>query len=182
VQTLRELLEHELQSVASLEHALAEALTDLADESAKKDIRTTFLRQHRLARKEFRRLELAGQRLDCELVPARSPALEGILREKEAFVGLAPTDELLDYYHLQLAARLTHYVIGAYEGLVQTADRLGLVRVAQALRANLGEKRGALSGLRGLAQSFEVAFRQAGGVLEPVPPERTEQARRPRAG
>jgi ferritin-like metal-binding protein YciE len=170
VQTLRELLGHELQAVAALEHGLVVALQDLADESAKKDVRTTFLRQQRQTVKHLKRLERLGARLGGAAEPARSPALEEMLRDKEAFVAADPTDELLDYYNLQLAARITHYAIGAYEGLVETAaDRLQLPRVAHPLRAILEEKRGFLTTLRERARDFHVAFRQTGGVLEPAP-------------
>lgn len=177
MQTLRELLGHELRAVAALEHGLAVALQELADESAKRDVRKAFLREQRQTQRHLKRLERLGARLGGA-EPARSPALEGMLREKEAFVASAPTDELLDYYNLQLAARVTQYAVGAYEGLVETAaDRLQLPRVAHPLRGNLEEKRGALTALRELARSFDVAFRQTGGVLEPAPRARRDGPR-----
>ncbi len=177
MQTLRELFDAELASVAALERGLGVAFADLADESARKDIRRAFLRLQRQTLKGVKRLERVAEALRQPAEADRSLALDGILREKEAFVAAAPTDELLDYYNLQLAARLLRYAAGAYEGAIETAERLQLPRVAHALRANLEEKLAALTELHDLTHAFEVAFRQAGGVLEPVPPERKARDR-----
>jgi ferritin-like metal-binding protein YciE len=177
VQTLRELLEHELQAVEALERGLARAFQDLADESAKKDVRQAFLRQQRITEKVRKRLARIGGRLrdGDEARPVPSFALEGMLREKEAFLAAAPRDALLDYYNLQLAARITQYAIAAYQGLVETAERLELLREAHPLRGNLEEKRAALSTLQELARGFDVAFRETGGVLQAVPKARQKQ-------
>jgi ferritin-like metal-binding protein YciE len=178
VQTLRELLEHELRAVAALEHGFAVALQDLAEESARKEVRKAFARQQRQTGKALKRLErIVGLLRLPAAQPPRAPVLEGALQEKEAFVARAPTDELLDYYDLQLASRLTHYAAATYECLVEAAERLQLPRVAHALRANLEEKRGLLTELATLTREFAVAFRQAGGVLQPLPPDHREQTR-----
>jgi ferritin-like metal-binding protein YciE len=179
VQTLQELLDHEFRALAALEHRLAAVLQDLADESANKEVRKVFLRQQRQARKALQRLQRVAGHL--RLPPAEpgthAPVVEGLLREKEALVAGAPTDELLDYYNLQLAVRLTQAAAAAYEGVVETAERLQVLRVAQGLRANLEEKRTLLSDLAAQTRAFAVTFRQTGGVLQPLPPARREQAR-----
>jgi ferritin-like metal-binding protein YciE len=177
VQTLRELFEHDLRAVVAFEHGLAQALQDMADESAKKDVGRAFLRQMRQTQKEIKRLDRVGARPPGKAETAPAPALDGVLREKEAFVGTAPTDELLDYYNLRLAGRLAEYAAVVYEGLLETAERLQLVRPSHLLRANLEEKRAALSALHTLTRDYQVAFRETGGVLQPVPEERREQAK-----
>ena len=54
---------------------------------------------------------------------------------------------------------------------------LQVLRVAQGLRANLEEKRTLLSDLAAQTRAFAVTFRQTGGLLQPLPPARREQAR-----
>jgi ferritin-like metal-binding protein YciE len=174
VQTLRELFEHDLQAVVALERGLAAALQDMAEESAKKDVRQAFLRQQRQTLRRLKRLDRVAARPEGE--PAPSPVVEGVLRAKERFVAAAPADQLLDYYSLQLAARLLHYAVAAHEGLVETAERLQLKRVVPVLRANLEEERAALSDLAALTREFHVTFRQAGGLLQPVPPAQKQRA------
>ena len=175
--TLRELFEHELRAAAAFERGLVQALQDMAEESANKAVTRAFLRQVKQTQKQVGRLEKVGEHLRRKPEPADSPALEGVLREKEAFVGTAPADELLDYYNLQVAGRLAEYAAAVYEGLVATAERLQLPRASHLLRANLEEKRAALSALRALTREYEVAFRETGGVLQPVPPGRLRQAK-----
>jgi ferritin-like metal-binding protein YciE len=177
VQTLRELFEHEVRAAAAFEGGLVQALQDMADESAKKDVARALLREMRQTRKQLRRLEKVAEHLRGKPEAAASPVLEGVLREKEAFVGTAPSDELLDYYNLQVAGRLAEYAAAVYEGMLATAEWLQLLHVGHLLRANLEEKRTALSGLRTLAREYEVTFRETGGVLQPVPPERVRQAK-----
>jgi ferritin-like metal-binding protein YciE len=177
VQTLRELFEHELRAVAAFERGLTQALQDMADESAKKDVSRAFVRQMKQTERQVKRLEKVGERLQWTPEPAPSPALDGVLREKEAFVAAAPTDDLLDYYNLRVAARLAEYAAAVYEGLVETAERLQLPRVSHLLRASLEEMRAAVSALRTLTHEYDVAFRETGGLLQPVPEEHRRQAR-----
>jgi ferritin-like metal-binding protein YciE len=177
VQTLRELFEHELRAAFAFEDGLVQALQEMADESARQAFSRAFLRQMKQSQRQVRRLEKVGTHVRRKPGPAASPALDGVLREKEAFVGTAPTDELLDFYNLQVVVRLAEYAAAVYEGLVETAGRLQLLRVGHLLRANLEEKRATLSALRTLTREYEVAFRETGGVLQPVPSERRGQAR-----
>jgi ferritin-like metal-binding protein YciE len=128
------LFEHELGAAATFEHALAQSLEDMAEESAKKAVARAFTRQMKQSQKQVGRLERIGERLHRKFGPAASQALTGILREKEDFVGTAPADELLDNYNLRVAGRLAEYAAAVYEGLVDTAQRLELPHISHLLR------------------------------------------------
>src|SRR3954452_24660045 len=101
-------------------------------------------RHEKETREQVKRLERAFKALD--LRPSRRPAagIEGLVTEfTESSRSVGP--ELQDVVTLNVASRVEHYEIAAYEALIEMARALGEKDVQQLLERNLNEEKGMLA-------------------------------------
>jgi ferritin-like metal-binding protein YciE len=90
--------------------------------------------------------------------------MEGLLKEKRAFVREKPSAELLEFYNIGAAQKVERYEITAYETLIDMAEKIGLAGAVELLEQNLQEEEGALNRLKTFASEFDVAEEPSGGV------------------
>jgi len=156
MQTIEELFEHELKDIYSAEHALLGALEQMANESSDRDIRKAFTQHRKETVNQIKRLDRVFKTLGQKPSAETCPGVEGLIKEKKAFVRARPSAELLEYYNIGAAQKTERYEITAYENLIDMADKLGMDDAVEWLEQNLQEEEPALNRLKTIASEFDV--------------------------
>jgi ferritin-like metal-binding protein YciE len=155
--TIEELFEHELKDIYGAETSLLAALEQMAEESSDREIRKGFQQHRKETQGQLKRLDkvfrLLGQKAEAETCPG----LEGLIKEKKAFMKERPSPELLEFYNVGAAQKVERYEITAYENLIDMADKLGLSDAVELLEQNLQEEEATLNKLKAIASEFDVS-------------------------
>jgi ferritin-like metal-binding protein YciE len=155
--TIEELFEHELKDIYGAEHSLLAALEQMAGESSDREIKRGFQQHRKETQGQIRRLEKVFKMLGQKAAAETCPGIDGLVKEKKAFMRERPSPELLEYYNVGAAQKVERYEITAYENLIDMADKLGLSDVVELLEENLQEEETALNKLKAIASEFDVA-------------------------
>ena len=156
MQTIEELFEHELQDIYSAEQSLLDALEQMANESTDRDIRRSFTQHRKETQGQIKRLDKVYKTLGQKPESGSCPGIEGLIKEKKAFMREKPSDELLEFYNVGAGQKVERYEITAYEGLIDMAEKLGMSGVVDLLEQNLQEEEMALNKLKAIAAEFDV--------------------------
>ncbi len=157
MQTIEELFEHELKDIYSAEQSLLDALEQMASESTDREIRKSFTQHRKETQGQIKRLDKIYKMLGQKPESGTCPGMEGLIKEKKAFMREKPTDELLEFYNIGAAQKVERYEITAYESLIDMAEKLGLADVVELLEQNLQEEEMTLNRLKAIASEFDVA-------------------------
>jgi ferritin-like metal-binding protein YciE len=157
MESIEELFEHELKDILGGEQALIDALEQMAQESSDRDIKKAYMQHRKETQGQIKRIEkifrLLGQKPEAE----SCPGIEGLIKEKKAFMREKPTEELLEFFNVGAAQKVARYEITSYESLIDMADKLGLTDAVELLEENLQEEEAALNKLKAIASEFDVA-------------------------
>ena len=156
METIEELFEHELQDIYSAEQSLLEALEQMANESSDREIRKGFTQHRKETQGQIKRLEKIYKTLGRKPESSSCPGIEGLIKEKKAFMREKPSDEPLEFYNIGAAQKVERYEITAYEGLIDMAEKLAMSDVVDLLEQNLQEEELALNKLKSIASEFDV--------------------------
>lgn len=156
METIEELFEHELQDIYSAEQSLLDALEQMANESSDREIRKGFTQHRKETQGQIKRLERIYRTLGRKPESSSCPGIEGLIKEKKAFMREKPSDELLEFYNIGAAQKVERYEITAYEGLIDMAEKLAMSDVVDLLEQNLQEEEMALNKLKSIASEFDV--------------------------
>jgi len=154
--TIEQLFEHELKDIYSAEHALLDVLEQMADESSDRDIRKAFTQHRKETQAQIKRLERIFKSMGQKPQVETCPGIEGLIKEKKAFVREKPAAELLEYYNVGAGQKSERYEITAYENLIDMADKLEMHDAVALLEQTLQEEEGALNRLKAIASEFDV--------------------------
>lgn len=157
MQTIEELFEHELKDIYSAEQSLLDALEQMASESTDREIRKGFTQHRKETQGQIKRLDKVYKTLGQKPESGTCPGMEGLIKEKKAFMREKPTDELLEFYNIGAAQKVERYEITAYESLIDMAEKLGMADVVELLEQNLQEEEMTLNRLKAIASEFDVA-------------------------
>jgi len=156
IETIEELFEHELKDIYGAEHSLLEALEQMAGESSDRDIKRAFTQHRKETQAQIKRLDrvfkMIGQKPEAETCPG----MEGLIKEKKAFMREKPSPELLEFYNIGASQKVERYEITAYENLIDMAEKLGLADAVELLEQNLQEEEATLNKLKAIASEFDV--------------------------
>ena len=157
MQTIEELFEHELKDIYSAEHSLLNALEQMASESSDRDIRKAFTQHRKETQGQIKRLDKIFKTMGRKPEAETCPGIEGLIKEKKAFMREKPSEDLLEFYNIGAAQKTERYEITAYEGLIDMADKLGMTDAVELLEQTLQEEEATLNKLKAIASEFEVA-------------------------
>ena len=157
MQTIEELFEHELKDIYAAEQSLLDALEQMASESSDREIKKSFTQHRKETQSQVKRLEKVYKTLGQKPESGTCPGIEGLIKEKKAFMREKPSDELLEFYNIGAAQKVERYEITAYESLIDMAEKLGMSDVVELLEQNLQEEELTLNRLKALASEFDVA-------------------------
>lgn len=154
--TIDELFEHELKDIYGAEQRLLESLDEMAGEALDREAKKAFQQHRKETQGQIKRLERVFKALDLKPEAQPCPGMEGLIKEKKSFAKERPSEELLNFYNLHAAQKVERYEITAYEGLIETAQHLGLDEVVEELTQNLEEEEQTLNVLKALASEYNV--------------------------
>jgi len=157
MQTIEELFEHELSDIYGAEHALLDALEQMANESSDRDIKKAYTQHRKETQGQIKRLEKIFKSLGQKPQAETCPGIEGLIKEKKVFMREKPSAELLEFYNIGAAQKTERYEITAYESLIDMAEKLGMSDAVELLEQNLQEEETALNKLKAIASEFDVA-------------------------
>lgn len=157
IQTIEELFEHELKDIYAGEVALLDALDQMARESSDRDIKRAFVQHRKETQAQIKRLDRIYKSFGQKPDSGSCPGIEGLIKEKKAFLKERPSPELLEYFNVGASQKVERYEITAYENLIDMAEKLGLAAAVELLEENLQEEEMALNKLKAIASEFEVA-------------------------
>jgi ferritin-like metal-binding protein YciE len=157
MQTIEELFEHEMNDMYSAEHALLDALEQMAGESSDKELKKGFVQHRRETQGQIKRLEKIFKSMGQKPEAETCAGVEGLLKEKKLFMREQPTADLLEFFNIGASQKVERYEITAYESLIDMADKLGMSDAVELLEQNLLEEEAALNKLKMIASEFEVA-------------------------
>ena len=156
MQTIEELFEHELKDIYGAEHSLLDALEQMAGESSDREIKKAFTQHRKETQGQIKRLDKIFKSMGQKPEAETCPGIEGLIKEKKAFVREKPSDELLEFYNIGAGQKTERYEITAYETLIDMADKLGMTDAVELLEQNLQEEEAALNKLKMIASEFDV--------------------------
>lgn len=155
--TIEELFEHELKDIYGGETSLLDALAQMAEESSDREIKRAFQQHRKETQGQLKRLEKIfksiGQKPEAEVCPG----IEGLIKEKKAFMKERPSEELLEFFNVGAGQKVERYEITSYENLIDMAEKLGMADAVELLEENLQEEETALNKLKAIASEFDVS-------------------------
>ena len=157
MQTIEELFEHELKDIYAAEHALLDALEQMANESSDREIKKGFVQHRKETQAQIKRIEKIYKSLGQKPEAGTCPGMEGLIKEKKAFMRERPSEELLEFYNIGASQKVERYEITAYESLIDMAEKLGMTDAVELLEQNLQEEEMTLNKLKAIASEFDVA-------------------------
>ena len=157
MESIEELYEHELKDMLGAEHSLLDALEQMASESSDREIKKAYTQHRKETQGQIKRLEKIFKALGRKPEVETCPGIEGLIKEKKAFMREKPTEELLEFYNLGAGQKAERYEITAYENLIDMAEKLGMPDAVELLEENLQEEEAALNKLKTIASEFDVA-------------------------
>jgi ferritin-like metal-binding protein YciE len=140
----RDLFLGDLSAMLEVEKQIAKSLPKMQKAASDHRLSQRLGRHEKETKEQVKRLERAFKALDMR--PSRRPAagIEGLAAEfTESSRSVGP--ELQDVVTLNVASRVEHYEIAAYESLIEMARALGEKDVQQLLERNLKEEKAMLA-------------------------------------
>jgi ferritin-like metal-binding protein YciE len=149
----RDLFLHELQDIYFAEKQITKKLPAMIDEATDDELSTGFEKHLEETRQQVTNLEQVFESLGEEAKGERCPGIEGIAEEHDVFMKQeSPSPEICDMFLTGAAARVEHYEIAAYEGLITMAKSLGETEAAGLLEENLRQEKQALETVEGVGK------------------------------
>ena len=127
-----------------------------ANESSDREIKKGFTQHRRETQGQIKRLDKIFRSLGQKPEAETCPGIEGLIKEKKAFMRERPTPELLEFYNIGASQKVERYEITAYENLIDMAEKLGMGDAVELLEQNLQEEEATLNRLKALASEFDV--------------------------
>jgi ferritin-like metal-binding protein YciE len=153
IDSFEALFEHELEDVYDAEHALLDALDEMASQAENEQLREAFEHHREETQEHVRRLEEAFDTVGIEAEREECEGIEGLIEEHETFMAEQDPEPTIADVHSKLSAEKTeHYEIAAYGNLAFLAERLGMDEVADLLGETLEEEKQALEKLKDLSE------------------------------
>jgi ferritin-like metal-binding protein YciE len=157
MQTIEEMFEHELKDMYGAEQTLLDALEQMANESADREIKKGYTQHRKETQGQIKRLDKIFKSMGQKPEVKTCAGIEGLIKEKKLFMREKPSAELLEFYNIGAAQKVERYEITAYENLIDMAEKLGMSDAVELLEQNLQEEEATLNKLKTIASEFEVA-------------------------
>ena len=151
--SLENLLIHELKDVYNAEKQLVKALPKAAKKASSDELRTALEEHLRQTEEHVNRVEQIFEMLGQPAKSAVCKGMKGILQEGEEAMKLKGTPETLDAEIILAAQKVEHYEIAAYGSLATWADMMGRKDIKSLLGRTLEEEKQTDRKLTELAKS-----------------------------
>lgn len=140
MKNLKDLSEHELKDLYSAENQLLKALPKLKDHATDKKLKKAFEDHLKETEGHVERLKEICEELDIKPTGETCKAMQGLVKEAEAFLEEDAEKDVMDAGLIAEAQRVEHYEISGYGTAVRFAKELGLDDIASKLQKTLDEE------------------------------------------
>jgi len=153
LETLQELLVHELQDLYNAENQMMKALPKMARRAASSELRNAFEEHLGQTEMHAQRLERALALLDAPVRGRHCDGMQGIIEEGKKLMEEDASEEVMDAGLIAAAQKVEHYEIASYGSVKAWADLLGHEEITALLEETLSEEESADRRLSELAES-----------------------------
>ena len=153
LQTLDDLLVHQIQDILSAEHQVKKALPRMAEAAGSDKLRKAFRDHQKETDAHIERLERAFELMDKPVSASHCEAAEGLIAEAEDYLDGDGHRDVLDAGIITAAQRFEHYEIAAYGSAISFARKLNQNEVASLLQKSLDEEKAAEEELTSIAEN-----------------------------
>jgi ferritin-like metal-binding protein YciE len=141
VQSLPDLLIHDLADLLFAERTILKALPKMTREVSSPDMRTRLEQHYAETQQQVANIELAFAVLGERAKAQRCPGILGIIEEHDEFKqDERPSKPILEAFDLGAGLRVEHYEIAAYRSALAVARNLGIQEVIDLLQRNLDQE------------------------------------------
>lgn len=151
--TIEDLLHHELKDLHSAEMQLVKALPKMAKAATNDDLRAGFEEHLQQTKGHVQRLDKIGGMLGKKLTGHKCKAMEGLVEEGAELISEDAADTVRDAGLIGAAQRVEHYEMAGYGTAACLARQLGHDDVAAILEETLQEEKDTDAKLTELAES-----------------------------
>lgn len=164
LQTLEDLLVHQLQDILSAENQVKKALPRMAEAAGSDKLRKAFEEHRKETEAQIERLHKAFELMEKPVSASHCEAAEGLITEAEDYLDGDGNRDVLDAGIIAAAQRFEHYEIAAYGSAISFARQLKRDEVASLLEESLREEEAADEKLSAIAENgVNDAAMKAGG-------------------
>lgn len=155
IQTLEDLLKHEIGDLMSAEKQITKALPKLAKKCTEKKLSQALETHLKETEKQIERLEKIVEELGIKSSEMKTcKAMQGLLEEGDEITKEIPEGSVLDAAIIGACQRVEHYEMAGYGTARAFAQLLGLKNVVKLLSQTYEEEVGADKKLSSLAESM----------------------------
>jgi len=151
--TLEDLLHHELKDLYSAENQLLKALPKMAKAATNEQLVAGFETHLEETKGQVERLDKIAEILGKGLTGHKCKAMEGLIEEGSELISEDAKDAVRDAGLIGAAQRVEHYEMAGYGTAAAIARRLGHEDIADLLTATLEEEKATDAKLTELAES-----------------------------
>jgi ferritin-like metal-binding protein YciE len=151
--SLDDLLLHEVQDMYHAEKQLVKTLPDVAEKAHSPELKSAIEEHLQQTKVHVNRLERIFEMLGQEPKTTKCKAMKGILDEGDDTISERGSSETLDAAIIMSAQKVEHYEIAAYGSLATWADMLGRQDIKQLFGQTLDEEKATDEKLTELAKS-----------------------------
>jgi ferritin-like metal-binding protein YciE len=163
LETLEDLLVHQIEDILSAEHQIRKALPRPAEAVESDALRQAFQEHEKETDTQIERLHKAFDLMKKPANASHCEAAEGLIAEAEEYLDAEGERAVLDAAIVTAAQRVEHYEIAAYGSAIAFARQLDRSEVASLLEQSLDEEKAADKRLSSLAEGgLNDAARKAG--------------------
>ena len=153
MESLRELLSHELSDLYSAENQLLKALPKMAKAASSPELKAAFEEHLEETKGQVERLNTVFEKLGESPKRKKCKAMEGLIEEGSEMIDLEGDDAVKDAALIAAAQRVEHYEMAGYGCSRTFATILGLNEVADLLQETLDEEGNADKKLTEIAET-----------------------------
>jgi len=154
IQSLRDVLLHELSDLYSAENQLLKALPKMAKAASFEQLRSGFEEHLTQTKGQVERLERIFEILDASPKRKKCVGMEGLIEEGKELLQMDGEEISLDAALINAAQKVEHYEMAAYGSAKAWAEELGLEEVVQLLDQTLEEEKATDKKLTELAEQM----------------------------
>ena len=152
LETLQDLLVHELKDLYSAERQLVQALPKMAKAASSDELRTAFEDHLAQTQEQVVRIETIMESFGESPKGQKCAGMEGLLEEGKNFLKEEADEDVMDAGIIASAQKVEHYEIASYGAVVEYARVLGHTEAPQLLEQTLEEEKAADELLTRLAE------------------------------
>lgn len=149
--SLQDLLEHEIKDLYSAETQLIDALPEMAKAASNSKLKQCFEDHLKETQKQLERLEQIAEMMDMDPEGETCAAMKGLVKESKDMIKMKGEDDVRDAGLIASAQRVEHYEMAGYGAAHTYAQQLDLKDAAKLLQETLDEEKKADTKLNKIA-------------------------------